>query len=483
MMACNPGVVRALVGAAVLVACGTNPTKPSSPSGVAGQPTAGQGGSADDAPPSFSKSERSVLAELSPTELPGPIADVSNKYADDAAAAELGRRLFFDPALSGKLLDADNDGGPNSLGKRGESGKVACAGCHLPDADFADTRSTFQEISLGTGWTHRRTPALLDVGQARIVMWAGRHSTLWSQPFGPLENPLEMNSSRLFVAQQVAQRYADAYEAIFGKSSLADLATAKRFPVLTSDTTGCKLTKQLDRPRALPPDPLYECHGTPGDGAEYDGLSEADQKLVTQVVVNAGKALAAFERTLSCGKSRFDAWVAGDNKALTPSEQRGAQLFIGKAKCVSCHSGPFFSDQQFHNTGMKEAVTKEGIFNGPDSGAGVDLPLAKQDPVGILGPFSDGDDGRLPETIGDEYTGAFRTPTLRCVGRRPSYMHSGTMHTLDAVVAFFARGGDEDGFLGKKEVEALSLSNDEMIDLIAFLKTLDGPGTPVKPTL
>ena len=116
-----------------------------------------------------------------------------------------------------------------------------------------------------------------------------------------------MNSSRLFAAQQIAQRYKDEYEAIFGKGSLDGLSDTQRFPALPADKTGCALTTTSDHPRAAPPTPLYSCHGMPGDAAEYDAMKPEDQRIVTQVVVNIGKALAAYERHLSCGPGRFDA--------------------------------------------------------------------------------------------------------------------------------------------------------------------------------
>src|SRR5262249_8119786 len=159
--------------------------------------------------------------------------DISNRYADDPKAAALGQKLFFDRDFSGALLDLDDDGGPNALGVRGDPGKVSCAGCHEGKSGFSDTRSSFKEISLCTAWTGRRTPWLLDVGQAKVIMWGGRHSTLYAQVFGPLENPLEMNSSRLFVAQRIATIYGAEYEAVFGAGSLAALKDTTRFPVLT----------------------------------------------------------------------------------------------------------------------------------------------------------------------------------------------------------------------------------------------------------
>ncbi len=140
----------------------------------------------------------------------------------------LARGCFFDPLFAGKLLDGDNDGSANTLGKKGETGKVSCAGCHVPNAGFLDNRTLGAEISLAAGWGRRRAPSLLDVGQAKILMWDGRHDTLYNQPFGPIESPVEMNSSRLYVAEQIYSRHRAEYEALFGV--LPPLDDAQRFP-------------------------------------------------------------------------------------------------------------------------------------------------------------------------------------------------------------------------------------------------------------
>jgi len=78
--------------------------------------------------------------------------------------------------------------------------------------------------------------------------------------------------------------------------------------------------------------------------------------------------------------------------------------------------------------------------------------------------------------------GAFRVPSLRCVSTRPSFMHTGQMHALADVVAFFARGGDSSAFEGQSENYDRHLSSDEQADIVEFLKTLDGPG-PAAPLL
>lgn len=462
-----------LLGCVASISCAGGERQPIASAGGAsagsGGAAAGSGvGAADSDPdPVISEEARAALQALSPATLPAPPADASNRFADDAAAATFGRKLFFDASLSGRLLDGDNDGSVFALGKKGETGKVACAGCHLPESVFSDTRTVEKQTSLGSGWGLRRAPSLLDVGQSKVLMWGGRHDTLYNQVFGPFESEVEMNSSRLFVAQRVFAAHKAEYEAIFG--ALPPLDDTKRFAALSAATTGCDKLNSANKCEGIK-------RGGPGDAAEFDALSAADQDAVTRVVVNLGKAIGAYERLLSCGPGRFDAWMAGDKKALSRAEQRGAALFVGKGRCNDCHSGPYFSDEQFHNVGLKPATVATVFIDLDDRGAGLDLTLALADPLNIQGSFSDGDDGRLPPKIGPELEGAFRTPRLRCVAGRPSYMHTGQYRVLEDVVSFFSRGGEAFGYPGKNELKALALSPLERADLAAFLRALDGPG-------
>jgi cytochrome c peroxidase len=416
-----------------------------------------------DPAPSLTAADRASLAALAPAALPPPPRDVTNRYADDLAAATLGQRFFMDPGFSGALLEGDDDGSASTLGVKGQTGKVSCAGCHVPAAGFLDDRTLGKQISLAADWELRRTPSLLDVGQARLLMWDGRRDTLYGQIFGPLESANEMNSSRLFVAEQIAVRYAAQYEAVFGP--LPDMA---RFPVVDAAHTGC--TKPL-----APRTPV--CHGMPSDNAEYDGMAAADQEAVTRVVVNFGKAIGAYERLLSCGQSRFDEWVHGDPSALTHAEQRGAQLFVGKAQCLNCHAGPFLTDQQFHNVGLRPGAVAQGNFTDlNDRGAATGFAGALADALNAKGRFSDGDDGRDPTPPASAQEGAFRTPGLRCVSRRPSLMHTAQLRSIEDVVAFFDAGGHAAGYPGTSELKPLGLTAQERVDLAAFLRSLDGPG-------
>jgi cytochrome c peroxidase len=433
---------------------------------------AGRGSDPLDPEPTFTQDERAILSTLTAAALPAPPVDVSNRFADDPKAARLGQRLFFDPSFSGALLDGDNDGSAEALGTKGQVGKVACAGCHVAEGGFLDNRSLQKQISLASGWGRRRAPSLLDVGQAKLVMWDGRHDALYNQPFGAIENPLEMNSSRLFVAQRLFFSYREEYEAVFGPLPQLD---HPRFGAISAAQTGCQ-------PSSI--DPQASCNGTrrgmPGDGAEFDALAPVDRDAVTRVVVNLGKAIAAYERQLSCGPGRFDRWMGGDPNALTRAEQRGAALFAGKGQCAGCHSGPYFSDQKFHNVGLMPELVATVFIDLDDRGAAVGLLEASQSPLNVRGAFSDGDDGRLlavPQAPSLE--GAFKTPMLRCSDLRPSFMHTGQLRTLESVAAFFSRGGDRFGFPGTNELAVLDLTPREQADLVAFIKALRGPGPPV----
>jgi cytochrome c peroxidase len=444
---------------AVLPACESHP------SSAAGIADAG----ASDAPPVLSDADVAALAALSPATLPPPGPDVSNRFADNPQAAAFGQALFFETGFSGALAEGDDDGSPGTLGVKGQTGKVACAGCHIPTAGFLDDRSPGMQISLAAGWGRRRAPSLLDVGQAKLLMWDGRHDALYNQPFGPLEGPVEMNSSRLYAAEQLYALYQSDYEAIFGPMPPLDDAT--RFPPLSAELTGCQPSTVDIQPTCNGTE-----HGIPGDGAQFDSMAPADQTAVTQVVVNMGKALGAYERLITCGPGRFDEWMHGNADALSPSEQRGAQIFVGPGKCVSCHSGPYLSDQQFHNVGLQPSVVAVVFIDADDQGALTGLAADIADPLNTLGMFSDGNDGRLPSSVAPSMNGAFRTPILRCVGLRPSFMHTGQLSSLDEVVAFFDRGGDATGYEGTSELSPLGLSAQDEADLVAFLGTLEGPG-------
>ena len=158
------------------------------------------------------------------------------------------------------------------------------------------------------------------------------------------------------------------------------------------------------------------------------------------------KAIAAYERTILSGNSPYDRFSAGDKKALSAAAQRGVALFQGKANCVTCHVSFNFTDENYHNLGV-----------------GMD----KANP----------DLGRFTVTKNDEHKGAFKTPTLRDVAKRPPYMHDGSLKTLEDVVVFYNKGGTPNQWLSK-DIRPLNLTPAEQKDLVAFMEALTGQVAP-----
>jgi cytochrome c peroxidase len=219
-------------------------------------------------------------------------------------------------------------------------------------------------------------------------------------------------------------------------------------------------------------------------------MSESSRDAVNRVFANMGKSIAAFERNISYGESRFDryaeATVAGDGRGqevLSQQEVRGLRLFLTKGQCVTCHNGPLLTDHAFHNTGVPP-VDKAT----PDRGRSDGLKKLLKDEFNCLGRYSDA----RPEQCGElqflatndpGQLAAFRTPSLRNVAERAPYMHAGQFTGLQQVVEHYARSPQavlshsELAQPGEKHAErqAIRLSVAEIQDLAAFLGALTGP--------
>jgi cytochrome c peroxidase len=154
------------------------------------------------------------------------------------------------------------------------------------------------------------------------------------------------------------------------------------------------------------------------------------------------QAVASYMRTILSGNSAYDRFRAGDQSALSPAARRGLGLFEGKARCVRCHAGPNFTDEGYQNLGVG---------------------LGKENP----------DLGRYQVTKREAHKGAFKTPTLRDVARRPPYMHDGSLRTLGEVIALYDNGGLPNPGLSP-EIAPLHLTAEERDDLVAFLESLTG---------
>lgn len=300
-------------------------------------------------------------------------------------------------------------------------GTVSCADCHNPRLAFTDGRAVATGIKARQG--ERSSPTLVNRAFSTAQFWDGRASSLEEQAKGPMVDPLEM-----------------------GNGSHDDVVNS---------------LKRVDGYRRL----FYEAFGT--EDFTIDDVA---------------KAIATFERTLLSGNSPFDQFQRGDRWAISSTAERGFDLFRDRARCVTCHTGFNFTDEQFHTLGT-----------------GYER--------------SDSDLGRYRVTQRERDKRKFKTPTLREIANTAPYMHDGRFRTLEEVVDFYDRGGLERTRYGcapatvdvsnigfdlpipkiflprviqrrtvnpransPTEIQPLNLSEREKKDLVAFLKCLSGQG-------
>jgi cytochrome c peroxidase len=151
-------------------------------------------------------------------------------------------------------------------------------------------------------------------------------------------------------------------------------------------------------------------------------------------------AIASFERTVVTTDSPFDRFMRGDETALTCLERKGLEIFNGKGRCSCCHWGGNFSDGRFHNLGVP--------------------PIDPSKP----------DLGRFDVTKNPADARAFKTPTMRDVGLRAPYLHTGGEKTLEDVIVFYNKGGGTKDPNIDRMMIPLGLSKGEIDALVAFLK-------------
>lgn len=379
-------------------------------------------------PARWSEEELSTLKNLWIGSLPPLPTDPSNQYADNPDAAAFGQKLFFDTRFS-------------------SNGKVACATCHLPDKQFQDGTP----LANGVGTTNRRTMTILGTAYSPWLFWDGRKDSQWAQALGPLESAVEHGGNRTLYAHLIAEFYADEYTALFGP--LPDLSNLPRNagPVLDSEAA-----------------------------ANWEAMSPEEKEAVTRIYVNMGKSIAAYERHLNPGASRFDQYVEAilnddptADDILTSDEIAGLKLFIGKANCTNCHNGPLFTNNDFHNTGIPAVVELP-----EDTGRSLGAQQVLADEFNCLSVYSDAQPDQCAELnflVIDEHQQQrqYKPPSLRNVAQRGPFMHAGQFATLEEVLNHYNTAPQAPA--GHSELQPLNLTEKEMAQIIAFLKTLDGP--------
>jgi cytochrome c peroxidase len=160
-------------------------------------------------------------------------------------------------------------------------------------------------------------------------------------------------------------------------------------------------------------------------------------------VKTLAKAIATYERTVVSERAPFDAWIEGDEKAISENAKRGFVVFNGKAQCASCHEGWNFTNEGFQDIGLPSDDVGRGKY--------------------------------LPGVVKMQH--AFKTPSLREIARRSPYMHDGSLATLEEIIEHYDRGG-VDRPSRSDLMKPLGLTAQEKSDLVAYLNTLNSNLTP-----
>src|SRR5450432_3402696 len=280
------------------------------------------------------------------------------------------------------------------------SGKRSCQSCHQPEKAFTDglVKNTVIDETALLG---RNTPTLINAALQPALFYDSRVGTLEDQSHTVVQSNTEMHGSMQLSVQQL------------WKDTMYRRLFLSAFP-------------QGDRNR-----------------------------IDTFEVMNA---IGSFIRSLTFLNSRFDEYMRGNKTAMNAVEINGFNLFMGKAKCATCHYMPLFNGTfpprfvkiESEVIGVPESSTKNSI---------------------------DPDLGRFNIVKVESFRHAFKTPTVRNAARTAPYMHNGAFTTLKQVVDFYDKGGGVG--LGIKinnqtlPFDKLDLSEKERDDLVAFIKSLD----------
>jgi cytochrome c peroxidase len=438
--------------------------------------------------------EKELLAAAQTLTSPPPVA-VKDPALGELAA--LGRALFHDARLS-------------------RDGATACATCHVPALQFTDGKPR----AVGRETLPHNTPSIVNAGLNTWFHWDGRADSLASQALKPIEDPREHGISRTFVVRHLLQSYGPQYERAFGKPPAAlsgvelpehalpaptppklsldvatyALSTMGSFPLLSDILAVAQSSRlapamELSRRAFLP---------APVDPAWHDAwarLPEPVQTGVNEVFANFGRALAQFERGIVALDSPFDRFV----RRATHPERRGQparqffdasfgeqewsgfQLFAGTARCILCHNGPNFTDQQFHNIGLAQvdptvvdAGRAAGVLRVLSDPFNCTKPPFKDDPLVATTESC----YELPYLAAEnlELVGAFKTPSLRNVDKTAPYMRDGRFEGLDEVLDHYDTLAAKPAMGHREEsLQPLELTDEERVALKAFLKALSSP--------
>jgi cytochrome c peroxidase len=258
----------------------------------------------------------------------------------------------------------------------------------------------------------------------------------------------QFDSSRLFVAHAVFDRYRAQYEAIFG--ALPSLSDGGRFP----------------------------SSGKPGAPA-WQAMAAADQDAVNRVYANVGKAIAAFERTLRAAPNALDRYLAGDGNALTDAQKQSLHHFF-EGGCAQCHWGPRLTDDAFH--AIRFPSGRADGSGDPGRAEGVAQLLSSE----FLGSGRYSDAPATARTFAGlaptaNMLGAFKTPPIRGAADTAPYGHGGTVPTLLEVAKLYGQAGLKEGdarAVGTSEPWLPLFLEGDAPNLVPFLELLTATPLP-----
>lgn len=299
----------------------------------------------------------------------------------------------------------------------------ACATCHMETQGFADGLPR----GIGIERVDRNTPGLFNQRLNRWYGGDGKSDNLWAQSIAPMLDARELALDPEEVRTRVTENdeLSDGYRKVAGRPA-------------------------------------------------WDTDAET-------VMVDVAKMMAAYQETIVSGRTAFDdfrdAIERGDAAAMAryPADaQRGLRLFLGKGQCVLCHFGPNFTNAEFHDIGLPHFPEPGRVDPGRYGG----VKKLRASRYNLLGPFND-DPARTTAGFTKHVRliprlwGEFRVPSLRNVAKTAPYMHDGSKATLTDVVKHYSEIDEERLHQdGEKLLKPLNLSEREIADLVAFLRTL-----------
>lgn len=272
----------------------------------------------------------------------------------------------------------------------------SCASCHNPEKAFTDGLKT--NVSLKGKNLNRNTPTLTYASFQNAQFWDMRQLDLEKQSVDVIQNEDEMHGSLAAIHSKVSsdREYIQLFQKAYPKS---------------------------------------------------------DKTEAWQIQ----NAISSYVRSLNSFDSRFDSYMRGNKNSINAEEIQGMNLFMGKAKCATCHFTPLFNGTVPPNF----AKTEHEVVGTPEDASGKRLSE---------------DTGRYIFNQLPQLKGAFKTPTLRNVAVTAPYMHNGAFATLEEVVEFYDLGGGTGLGLSVENqtlpTDKLNLTAAEKKALVAFMKTL-----------